>query len=119
MCNELVSERDVVLGTGKEGGAAVQRSQALLRRLRGPLLAPFIGLIVIGKALQPLKALALANLPTRFYRDLPEIPIAALLGINLAIAILACLSDVLPCVAYEAGVAEERLKAAEGDATPI
>ena len=96
-----------VLETGKEGVAAVRRSQALLRRLRAPLLVPFVGLVVAGKVLQPLKAVALANLPARFYSTLPEIPIACLLGINLVITILACLSDVLPYVAYEAGIAEE------------
>lgn len=97
----------------------MRRSQALLRQLRGPLLAPFLGLIVVGKALQPLKAVALANLPTRFYRDLPEIPIAALLGLNLAIAVSACLSDVLPYVAYEAGLGAERFKPEENAATEL
>lgn len=70
-------------------------------------MAPFLALVIIGKALQPLKAVILANMPSRFYRDLPEIPILVLVGMSAAIAILSCLSDVLPYAAYEAGVATE------------
>ena len=68
---------------------------------------PFLGLIIANKALQPLKAVLLASLPTRFYRDLPEIPIGILVALNVAVGILACLSDVLPYAAYEAANAGE------------
>ncbi len=41
---------------------------------------PFLGLIVVSRILEPLKGQLLAALPMRYYRELPEIPIAIYIG---------------------------------------
>lgn len=49
----------------------------LAQPLHRPLVVPYVGLTVVARALSAAKGALLAAIPTRWVREIPEIPIAA------------------------------------------
>ncbi len=73
---------------GQEGWQAIAKSKHVIQPLRAAVALPFLGLIVITRILKPLQGRVLAALPMRYYRELPEIPIAVYIGFVVLSVIL-------------------------------
>lgn len=73
---------------GQEGRKALERSKQLVQPLRAAVALPFLGLILFTRILTPLKGRLLAALPMRYYRELPEIPIALYFGFTVLAVII-------------------------------
>ena len=54
------------------------------------------------------QAVTLAAMPSRFFRDLPEIPISFLVLSSVAAVLLTCLMDVLPYAVYVTATSEQK-----------
>jgi hypothetical protein len=67
---------------------AIQRSKRLVEPLRSTLAVPFLGLLFLSRALDPIKGILLTRIPERFYRELPEIPLALLILATIASVII-------------------------------
>ena len=63
--------------TGGEVDEVLERSRKLAEPLHRPLVVPYVGLTVVARALSAAKGALLAAIPTRWVREIPEIPIAA------------------------------------------
>ena len=81
---------DILLlsNAGQEGWQAIAKSKQVIQPLRAALALPFLGLLVITRILEPLKGRVLVALPVRYYRELPEIPIAIYVGLTILSVIL-------------------------------
>ena len=73
---------------GEKGWKALEKSKQVVQPLRAAVALPFLGLIIFTRLLDPLKGQALAALPMRYYRELPEIPIALYLGFTILAVII-------------------------------
>ena len=73
---------------GQEGWQAIAKSKQVIQPLRAALALPFLGLLVVTRLLEPLKGHVLVALPVRYYRELPEIPIAIYVGLTILSVIL-------------------------------
>ena len=54
----------------------LERSRKLAEPLHRPLVVPYVGLTVVTRAMSAAKGALLAAIPTRWVREIPEIPIA-------------------------------------------
>ncbi|DBA68982.1 TPA: hypothetical protein ACH3X2_013154 [Trebouxia sp. C0005] len=100
---DLQAANPVAVLDGQEGWQAIARSKDLIQPLRAAVALPFLGLIVISRILDPLRLQVMAALPTRYYRELPEIPIALYIGFQVASVIVNRMHDLLPVVVYQQG----------------
>lgn len=96
---------------GLSGTAAIKRSWQLLRTLRWQLAIPFVGLVVVGRLLEGLKATLLNAMPPRFYQELVELPLVVLLGGSVLTILISRLQDVFGFLAYMQGKAAEETRA--------
>lgn len=76
----LTADKAWLYAVGQEGWQAIARSKTFIKPLRAAVALPFLGLIVGTRILNPLKMRLLTALPMRYYRELPEIPIALYVG---------------------------------------
>lgn len=82
------AEADNTCTAGEEGRKALEKSKQLVQPLRAAVALPFLGLILFTRFLNPLKGIVLAALPTRYYHDLPEIPIVLYFGFTVLAVII-------------------------------
>ena len=57
--------------------SVLERSRVLAQPLQRPLVVPYVGLTVVARALSAVKGMLLGAIPSRWVREIPEIPIAA------------------------------------------
>lgn len=100
---DLQAANPVAVLDGQEGRKALERSKQLVQPLRAAVALPFLGLILFTRILTPLKGRLLAALPMRYYRELPEIPIALYFGFTVLAVIIHRMHDLLPVVVYQQG----------------
>lgn len=100
---DLQAANPVAVLEGREGWQAITRSKEVIQPLRAAVALPFLGLIVVSRILEPLKGQVLAALPMRYYRELPEIPIALYISFSVASVIINRMHDLLPVVVYQQG----------------
>ena len=92
---------------GSPSGLAIPRSARLLAGRRWAYGVPFIGLLLAGRLAAAARAAALASLPPRIVRGVPELALAVWLGGAVVSLALARAGDVLPLAARERFAREE------------
>ncbi|KAL3143273.1 hypothetical protein ABBQ38_002118 [Trebouxia sp. C0009 RCD-2024] len=100
---DLQAANPVAVLDGQEGRKALDRSKQLVQPLRAAVALPFLGLILFTRILTPLKGRLLAALPMRYYRELPEVPIALYFAFTVLAVIIHRMHDLLPVVVYQQG----------------
>ena len=73
---------------GGEIDDVLERSRKLAAPLHRPLVVPYVGLTVVARALSAAKGTLLAAIPTRWVREIPEIPIAAYVVLVFVLVLL-------------------------------
>ncbi|KAK9827295.1 hypothetical protein WJX81_001582 [Elliptochloris bilobata] len=100
----LLLANPVAVVEGGEIDEVLERSGKLAQPLHRPLVVPYVGLTVVARALSATKGALLAAIPTRWVREIPEIPIAAYVVLLFILVLLTRLQDMLPLAVYEEAV---------------